>query len=75
METQWANVLMLENAKGAILGVHTMNFTKGKTYHIDSTLAEIFIDMGVAAISGNPQNLQFLHVSEFGKKWGPEKDD
>jgi hypothetical protein len=69
---QWLNVLMIENAKGAVIGIYAMEFEKGKTYRVDKDLGQIFIEMGIAAISMTPQNLNVLHVNDGKAAWGAE---
>lgn len=77
---KWVDVLIdKENVKGAVCGIYSMNFEKGKSYRIDWPLAQVFFRMGVAAVNPRaheiPGGPQILHVVNGKAFWAQEKTD
>jgi hypothetical protein len=73
MAEKWFNILMTADAKGAVLGIYSMDFENGKEYKVDEALKDYFIAMDVCAISGapTPESVRVLHFDKFGNPfWG-----
>lgn len=74
-EKIWTDIRMLKDGKGAIQGLHVMDFLTGKKYHVDLKLAKSFIKMGLAAIDGTEDVAFVLNIDEgpsiTSKNWSP----
>ncbi len=61
-------ILMTENTRGGLDGIHNLLFQEGKVYMANVSLARQFIEMEVAVISIVPQAGAYNMIFHEGKK-------